>query len=75
MRQVAFKKLSLGKRMRRLRESRGDSLRVAAAAMGTSFINLHDMEQDRNTNPKLNTMLAICRRYGMTVQDFLEGIS
>lgn len=59
--------MTIGERIRLLRENAGESLSQAAAHIGTSKPYLWDMERGNTANPTLRMLRGLSAHYGVSV--------
>lgn len=69
-----WKEYLLSYRLIRLRETAEMSLSEAAREIGCTKAHLWSLEDGRANNPTLNTLLAICRVYDISIQKLTEGL-
>ena len=63
----------IGPRLKQLREAHGLTQQELAAAAGLSVSIVFQIEQGRQTNPKIATLLALSRALGVGVSALLSA--
>lgn len=66
---------TLKTRLAWLRAQKNITLSEASRLMDITKGHLWEMESGGSKNPRLSTLLAVCRVYDISVQDLLEGIA
>lgn len=62
------KSLPLSEAFKQARSARGESLDVAAKAMGISKPHLHSIESGKSNNPGINTVVLAAKHYGVSIE-------
>lgn len=70
----AWPKWPLSKRMQWLREKSGLSVPEAAKATSCAESHIWELEHGHTANPRLSTLLSICRAYNIPVERLTEGL-
>ena len=65
--------MDLGDRLRELRKSKGETLKVTSEGTGLSVSYLSDIERGR-TNPALQKLKVLAAHFDISVADLLHGV-
>lgn len=63
----------LGKRLRKWRESREETLQEVADAIGCSKSSVWEIEQGRNPNPTIGTVMAFAKHFGASIDALVKA--
>lgn len=59
--------MTIGERIRALRELKGESLSQAALSIGTTKPHLWDIERGHSSNPTLRMLRGLSSHYGVSI--------
>ncbi len=64
--------MTLGEKLRALREHAGESLREASAASDCTKPHLWELERGKSANPTLNMLRRLATHYGVPVAKLID---
>lgn len=62
----------LSENLKRIRKEREYSRRKLSKLSGITITNIQDIEEGNNTNPTLNTLLALSKALGVAVSKLIK---
>lgn len=66
--------ITIAERVAYLRSKNGYSVNEVSQQTGLSHSNLGEIENEKNTNPGIKTILTLCAFYGIAASEFFRGL-